>query len=165
MVPFNLSVMENGIGSLNVSWSHATIEGVEVEFTLVGTNLNDSNTALILVTGIEDLHWTLAIPDNTSCDVYSFLITARNDAGSSDPGDSITSTFPALPNISALEESLEHSLRKMDDGIMLNITLTVRWHFIKGHFGPRHYFCPHNYCCLLAHFGRFRRALRLECIP
>ena len=46
MVPFDLSVMENGIGSLSVSWSHATIEGVAVEFTLVATNLNNSKLPL-----------------------------------------------------------------------------------------------------------------------
>ena len=80
------------------------------------------------MTGIEDLHQTLvAIQDNMPCDVYSFLIAARNDAGSSSLGNSIASIFPALPGISAVEDSLEHSLRKMDDGIMLNVTLTVRF--------------------------------------
>ena len=127
-VPVNLLVMENGLGSLNVSWSHATIKGVAVEFTLTATNLNDSNADPILVIFVEDLHWTLTIQDSTSCDVYSFRVTARNAAGSSSPSDTLTSSFPALPDISAVEDSLEHSLRKMDKEITLNVTITVRLH-------------------------------------
>ena len=124
-VPFDLSVMENGLGSLNVSWSHATTEGVAVDFTLTATNLNDSN---IVVMGIEDLHQTLTIQDNMSCDVYSFIVTARNAAGSSSPSDTLTSSFPALPDISTVECSLDHSLREVANGITLNVTLTVRLH-------------------------------------
>ena len=122
-IPFHLSVMENGFGSFNVSWSHTTIEGVAVDFTLTATIPNDSNADPIVVTGIKDLHQTLTVQDNTSCDVYSFRVTARNAAGSSSPSDSITSSFPILP---AVEGSLEHSLRKADSGITLNVTVTVR---------------------------------------
>ena len=121
--PVNLLVMENGIGSLNISWSHATIEGVAEEFTLAAINLNDSNADPIVVTGIEDLHWTLTIQDSTSCDVYSFRVTATNAAGSSSSSDAVTSSFLALPDISAVEDSL----RKTDD-VTLNVTLTVRLH-------------------------------------
>ena len=127
--------MENGLGSLNVSWSHTSIRGVAVEFTLTATNLNNStltatnlnnsNADPIVVTRIEDLHSTLTTQDNTSCDVYSFRVTARNDAGSSIPSDAVTNSFPALPDISAVEGSLEHSLRKTEDGITLTVTLTV----------------------------------------
>ena len=92
--PLNLSITENGFGSLYVSWLHATIEGVADKFTLIATNLNDSNADPIVVTGIEDLHQTITIPDNSSCDMYSFQVTATNDAGSSGPSTT-TGKFPS----------------------------------------------------------------------
>ena len=116
--------MENGNGSLNISWSHTTTEGEE-KFILNATNLNNSNADPILVTGIEDFYKILSIQDSMPCDVYSFQVTATNDAGASGPSDSITSTFPALPNISTVVE--HYSLRNMDDGVTLNVTLTVRF--------------------------------------
>ena len=79
--PVDLAATENGVGSLNISWSLVTIEGVEVTFTVTVTNLNDSSTGPMEVSGIQDQHYIFTLEDSTSCDVYSFQVTAVNGAG------------------------------------------------------------------------------------
>ena len=75
--PADLAATENGVGSLNISWSLVTIEGVAVTFTVTTvTNLNDSSTGPVEVSGIQDQHYIFTLEDSTSCDVYSFQVTA-----------------------------------------------------------------------------------------
>lgn len=120
-MPAILTTVDNGVGSLNVSWSLA--KGVAVVFDLVATNLNNSDMTKVLTTG--GLHHVIRLPDNNSCDVYSFQVTARNAAGNS-TSDSITRTFPSLPDVSPVE----HSVVKMADGVVLTITfvrMSLHW--------------------------------------
>ncbi len=94
-----------------------------VEFILVATNLNDgSNTNT--ESGISEQNRILTVEDTTSCDVYSFQVTARNAAGSNS-SDNITSSFPSLPDISQVEDSSQHSLVKTTAGISLTVTLHI----------------------------------------
>ena len=79
--PADLAATENGVGSLNISWSLVTIEGVAVTFTVTIMNLNDSSTGPMEVSGIQDQHYIFTLEDSASCDVYSFQVTAVNDAG------------------------------------------------------------------------------------
>ena len=83
-------------------------------------DLNDSK--VIEMSGIKDQHVILTSPGNTSCDVYSIQVTARNDAGSSDPSSPLTSSFPSLPDISLLEGLIEHSL---SEGVTLTVMFRV----------------------------------------
>lgn len=97
-----------------------------MEFILTATNLDDSNTSLIIESGITNQYRIFTIEDITSCDFYSFQVVATNGGGSSRPSDSITSNFPSLPDISPIKDSLYHSLVKTVDGVILNVTFDVR---------------------------------------
>lgn len=125
LAPDNLTATENGIGSLNISWFLTTrIDGVPVKFIINATNLNDSTEMISLST--PDQHAPITLSDRTSCDIYYFQVTAQNDAGSSGPSNGITNSFPSLPDISVIEKSLDHSLRKIEDRVELIITFNVR---------------------------------------
>ena len=124
--PADLAATENGIGSLNISWSLVTIEGVAVTFTVTVTNLNDSSTGPMEVSGIQDQHYILTLEDSTSCDVYSFQVTAVNGAGTGTPSEIITRSLPSLPDISPVQDSLQHSLVRTTSGVTLSVTFNVR---------------------------------------
>ena len=124
--PADLAATENGVGSLNISWSLVTIEGVAVNFTMTVTNLNDSSTGPMEVSEIQDQHYIFTLGDNTSCDVYSFQVTAVNGAGTGTPSEIITRSLPSLPDISPVQDSLQHSLVRTASGITLSVTCNVR---------------------------------------
>ena len=123
--PTDLAATENGVGSLNISWSLVTIEGVAVNFTVTVTNLNDSSTPME-VSGIQDQHYILTLEDSTSCDVYSFQVTAVNGAGTGTPSEIITRSLPSLPDISPVQDSLQHSLVRTASGVTLSVSFNVR---------------------------------------
>ena len=102
-----------------------TIEGVAVNFTVTVTNLNDSSTGPMEVSGIQDQHYIFTLEDSTSCDVYSFQVTAMNGAGTGTPSEIITRSLPSLPDISPVQDSLQHSLVRTADGIVLEVTFNV----------------------------------------
>ena len=124
--PADLEATENGVGSLNISWSLVTIEGVAVTFTVTVTNLNDSSTGPMEVSGIQDQHYIFTLEDSTSCDVYSFQVTAVNGAGTGTPSEIITRILPSLPDISPVQDSLQHSLVRTASGVTLSVTFNVR---------------------------------------
>ena len=124
--PAGLAATENGIGSLNISWSLVTMEGVAVTFTMTVTNLNDSSTGLMEVSGIQDQHYIFTLEDSTSCDVYSFQVTAVNGAGTGTPSEIITRSLLSLPDISPVQDSLQHSLVRKASGVTLSVTFNVR---------------------------------------
>ena len=124
--PADLAATENGVGSLNFSWSLVTIEGVAVNFTVTVTNLNDSSTGPIGKSGIQDQHYIFTLEDSTSCDVYSFQVTAVNGAGTGIPSEIITRSLPSLPDISPVQDSLQHSLVRKASGVTLSVTFNVR---------------------------------------
>lgn len=119
--PTGLVATENGLGSLNITWS---LDGVAVLFTLTATNPNASP---IVVSGIPDQYYIFTVENVTSCDIYSFQVIAVNDAGSSDTSEIITRSLPSIPEISAVENSLSHSLAKTADGITLTVTFEVHY--------------------------------------
>ena len=122
--PADLAATENGVGSLNISWSLVTIEGVAVTFTVTVMNLNDSSTGTMEVSGIQDQHYIFTLEDSTSCDVYSFQVTAVNGAGTNS-SDIITRSLPSLPDISPVQDSLQHSLLRTESGVSLSVTFNV----------------------------------------
>ena len=124
--PADLAATENGVGSLNISWSLVTIEGVAVNFTVTVMNLNDSSTGPMEVSGIQDQHYIFTLEDSTSCDVYSFQVTAVNGAGTGTPSQIITRSLPSLPDISPVQDSLQHSLVRTASGVTLSVTFNVR---------------------------------------
>ncbi len=126
--PTNLAASENGVGSIRISWLSLPIENVSVWFTLNATNLDDTSSESIIISGISQQHYifTPTGGGNTSCDVYTFQITALNESGASDPSEIITRSLPSLPDISQVEDSLQHSLvYTEEDGFTLNVTFNV----------------------------------------
>ena len=122
LTPADLATTENRVGSLNISWSLVIIEGVAVNFTVTVTHTNLSSE----VSGIQDQHYIFTIEDSTSCDVYSFQVTATNSAGTGTPSQIITRSLPSLPDISPVQDSLQHSLVRTASGVTLSITFNVR---------------------------------------
>ena len=59
------------------------------------------------------------------CDVYSFQVTARNDVGIGNPSEIIIGSLPSLPDISAVEDSLQHSLAKANGSVTLRVQFNV----------------------------------------
>ena len=96
-----------------------------VNFTLNITNLNKSNIGSIIVPRLQQQYYILTVEDPSPCDVYSFQVTAVNDAGASEPSEIITRNLPSLPDLSSLEDSLHHSLVKSAKGVMLSIMFHV----------------------------------------
>ena len=128
MAPTNLTVIDNGLGSLQVSWtSNITIEGVAVDYFVIARAIGNPDLPQILER-TTFLHQVIMSPDNFLCAAYSIQVTANNSAGSSSPSEIITMVFPSLPNISLVESSIAHTLTKMEDGITLSVTLNVRKH-------------------------------------
>ena len=83
-------------------------EGIISNFTVTVIYRNDS----MKVTGI--LRWSyifINVTDSTSCDNYIFKVTAVNDAGVGGTSET-TGSFPSLPDITSIQESLQHSLYK-----------------------------------------------------
>ena len=123
--PINLTTTEKGIGSVRISWDHKTIYNVTVNFTLNVTNLNNSNIGSTIVSRIQQQYYILAVEDPSPCDVYSFQVTAMNDAGAGEPSEIITRNLPSLPDLSPVEDSLHHSLVKSAEGMMLSVMFNV----------------------------------------
>ena len=59
------------------------------------------------------------------CDVYNFHVTARNDAGIGNSSEIVTGSLPSLPDISAVEDSLQHSLAKANGSVTLRVQFNV----------------------------------------
>ena len=77
-------------------------------------------------TDIQTQHYIFTDNDRARpCDVYSFQVTARNDAGIGNPSEIITGSLPSLPDISAVEDSLQHSLAKANGSVTLRVQFNV----------------------------------------
>lgn len=108
---------------MNISWSFSCL--TDIRFSLTVVNLNSSSARARVIPGIEHNYYILQNEDTTSCDVYSFHVTAMNSFVSSGTSESITRSFPSLPDVSPVENSLHHSLAKAGDGVTLSFTFNV----------------------------------------
>jgi hypothetical protein len=116
-------VADNGVGSLNISWSLADISLIPVNFTITAVNLNNSEQSLMNVT-TQDLFQVISSPDNaTSCDAYQFQVTAKNPAGVTS-SISIFSSFPSLP-MPIAEGTVQDFMTKVASGVVLRIKINV----------------------------------------
>ena len=98
-----------------------------VNYTLTATNLNDSSSSqAIVVTGIQEQNYIFNGSSSASCDTYSFQVTAFNAAGAGNPSEVITWSPSLLPDISQVEESLNHSLMVTGEGVQLIISFQVK---------------------------------------
>lgn len=125
-IPTNLMAAESGVARLNISWSSLCFERTEIQFSLIVLNLNSSRN-MPNVSGIQDLHYRYEIAEKTSCDVYRFHVTAMKGSISSDLSESIISSFPSLPDIFPVENSLQHSLVKSGDRVTLSFSFSVSY--------------------------------------
>ena len=116
------------VNSLRVSWSSPPIPpGVTLYFNLTIFNLNSSSSEPVLMrTDIQTQHYIFTDGNRARpCDVYSFQVTARNDAGMGNPSEIITGSLPSLPDMSAVEDSLQHSLAKADGSVTMRVQFNV----------------------------------------
>ena len=125
MAPDNLTATANGLGSLQISWSLDNAHNVPVEFVVTATNINVADPSETIVTRTSQLNSVISFSDTTSCNNYSIQVVANNSAGQGPPSDVIIRSVPSLPEISAVEESLEHTLRRSSSGVTLDVTLDV----------------------------------------
>lgn len=96
--PSGLAATGNGLGSLILSWSMPTVEGLS--FTVVINKLNFfRSVAMEWVTGIQDNQYTFTpdLEDPTSCGIYNFQVISVNSAGMQSPSETITRSLPSLP--------------------------------------------------------------------
>ena len=93
--PLNLTVTENGVSSLILSWSAQNVEGLS--YTVIITNVNDSSIEPMEVRRIWDHQYTFT-HDTTSCDLYMFQVKSVNSEGIESPSEVITSGLPSLPS-------------------------------------------------------------------
>jgi hypothetical protein len=116
-------VADNGVGSLNISWSLADISLIPVNFTITAINLNNSEESVNIIT--QDLFQVLSSPNNaTSCDVYQFQVTAVNPAGANSSGF-IFASFPSLPT-PVTEDAVQTFLMKSaNETVSLQILINV----------------------------------------
>ena len=119
--PTNLTATENGLGSLNISWSLAFIEGVPVNFTLTAISPSDE---LIVMSGIRDQHYIFTA-DHHKCDSYGYSVQAENILGLSDNSAVLIATLPSTPDFSQAEDLLDYYLSKDSNGFILIIALIV----------------------------------------
>ena len=120
LAPENLTATANGLGSLQISWSLDNADNVSVEFVVTATNVTET-----IVMRTSQLNSVIPFSDSTSCNNYSIQVVANNSAGQGPPSDVIIRSVPSLPEISAVEESLQHTLRRTSNGITLDVTLDV----------------------------------------
>ena len=121
-----------------------------VNYTLTVTNLNDSSSEPVDVTGIQEQNYIFTAL--SSCDMYSFQVTAINAAGASNPSQVITRSLPSLPDISPVEESLSHSLMVTGEGVQLTVSFQVsdKQKVLSYRYPQLVEYCRHWYFTLMA---------------
>ena len=112
---------------INCQWTWVSTDipdNVPVAFVVNATNVADSSERIVMRTS--QLNSVISFSDSTSCNNYSIQVVANNSAGQGPPSNFIIRSVPSLPEISAVEESLQHTLRRTSSGITLNFILDVR---------------------------------------
>ena len=121
------------LDSINVSWSSSgqLSAAASVELSYSFTIGYGSTRDLLL---INDSHYTFKAPQGSPpCQVYNFSVTATplgatyTGDGCSVPGFNQT-MLPSLPDITALELSLNHSLIKRGNNVSLTVMFDVSVH-------------------------------------
>jgi hypothetical protein len=117
-------VAENGVGSLNISWSLADSSLIPVNFTITALNLNNSEKSVNTTT--QDLFQVISSPNNaTSCDVYKFQVTAINPVGVTSSNLILFDSFPSLPT-SVTEDAVQAFLMKSENKtVSLQVSIKV----------------------------------------
>ena len=126
--PNIIQLNENGIGSLNISWSKVMIEGLVLDYTVVYINLeNTSARDPMNVTGIQDQYFIFTQElENNTCEIYSFQVISVNSVGVGRTSDAIIWSLPTVPVAPLI---LEHSLIKMERAFVLRLTIKFNvWH-------------------------------------
>ena len=131
------------IRSTNISWSFSPSEAIENAYTLTILNSTDST---VFFGELDHLFYVFSAPDNAPpCEVYNFSVTATpvgiganyTGDGCSVSGSVLSRMLPSLPDIQALNNSIDFSLTKRtDEGnrgstVYLNVKFMVSFLFIQ----------------------------------
>lgn len=104
----------NGVASLNISWVSSCY------------NTFDLRVNSIDIIAIQDQHYIFNITDTTSCEIYHFQVKARNGSMVSSPSEIISLSFPSLPDVSPVQDSLEYNVFKINQDIFIEFAFDVR---------------------------------------
>ena len=104
---------------VNISWTADSIIGVNQSYIITFSR-----------NSFETMHFYFTHELRTfakRCGMFLAFVTAVNEAGKSDPSDSVT--IPSLPDIGPVTASLTHQVWKSSGEIMVNISYQVRYSY------------------------------------
>ena len=123
---------------IHLDWSHLNLAGegdddISLNYTLKAVPATDD--VLTQAITLLQSNYVFTAPDNAPpCEVYNFSVAAT-PVGATYTGDGCTTSvsslvlsrmLPSLPDISMLEASLKHSLKKLPTGkFLLNVSFIV----------------------------------------
>ena len=126
-VPRNLSTSITGVSALQLSWNFSCKPDVFHWFNIEVLNLNSTNTIPTIVSMVFGNRYSFTRSNNTSCDVYKFVVIAVGDSFMNRHSEPVMMNFPALPDVSPVEDSLVLSLMKFEDGVLLSFSFDVSY--------------------------------------
>ena len=136
-MPLNIEVLDIDKDSINISWSEEPMFTASnaVGHTYLLTITNGSNRQAISLN--ESYYYFRAPTSAPPCEVYNFLVTSTAiPVGATYTGDGcrasspvLSRMLPSLPNVTALESTVNYSLRYESDamdGFVLTVYYMVR---------------------------------------
>ena len=119
--PKQLSIRNaRGVNLLNISWTAATMTGVNQSYIIVFDAHIIKTTYLYYI-----FHQEITSIDSiANCGLYLAFVKALNGAGESDPSNNVS--IPSLPDIGPVTVSLTHQVLKHDGEIRVNVSFQVR---------------------------------------
>ena len=110
--------------AVNISWLLPNVDpNINTSFTLTVMATQQPSTTQIQHT--LDTFYIFS-PIGSPCEEHQINVTARNDAGESEPNGTLISHLPWLPNVSVVESSLQYSIVKNESTVAVVVTHQVR---------------------------------------
>ena len=132
-----VTVTDISLKTVNISWSPPYPPSQDIHNMNYNLSVTSSNTRSQNIPIRESYTYDVfrANSDAPPCEVYNFSVTATyvgatyTGDGCSVPSPVISRMLPSLPDIEILESSLNYSLEKLSNGVVLTTTFQVRLKF------------------------------------
>ena len=105
---------------MNISW----LNGININTSFTLTVTVTHQTSIMHVYNTADTFHIFS-PTASLCEEYEFQVIAKNDVDTSLTSEAVTSHLPLLPNVHAVESSLQTTVMKGGSGVTVNITHQV----------------------------------------
>ena len=113
--------------AVNISWLLPNLDpNINTSFTLTVMATQQPSTTQIQHT--LDTFYIFS-PIGSPCEEHQINVTARNEAGVSEPGEALFSSLPLPPSVGTVESSLQYSVRKSEGKVTVAITHQVKLFF------------------------------------